>query len=219
MHSCPLCHHQTQPFYQFKQRLYHQCGFCQAIIMDPSLWPDRDAEKSRYLEHLNDVEDKRFQKFVTPITARVQAQFSADAQGLDFGAGHAPVITHVLQQKGYNIQPYDPLFFPDEQLLHKQYDYISCCEVIEHFHNPEKSFSLLNKLLNKQSQLFCMTEIYHEGIDFHRWNYKNDPTHVFIYHRNTFSVIAQRFGFQKPEIRGRLVCFARRNERVNQHRC
>ena len=40
--------------------------------MDPALWPDRQAEQSRYLEHLNDVEDKRFQHFVSPITQAVQ---------------------------------------------------------------------------------------------------------------------------------------------------
>lgn len=207
MQTCPLCHHLTQPFYEFKQRLYHQCGFCQAIVMDRSLWPDRDTEKSRYLEHLNEVEDERFQRFVSPITERVLKDFSAIDEGLDFGAGHAPVITHVLQKQGYHIQPYDPLFFPDDALLTKQYDYITCCEVIEHFHNPEKSFSLLNSLLKQQSKLYCMTEIYQEGIDFHCWNYKNDHTHVFIYHRNTLNYIARRFGFLKPTIKGRLVIF------------
>jgi len=177
--------------------------------MDKDLWPDRDTEKSRYLEHVNDVEDLRFQQFVSPITQRVVDDFTQHDQGLDFGAGHAPVISHVLQQSGYTIASYDPLFFNDVALLNQQYDYICSCEVIEHFHQPAESFALLRKLLRAKGQLLCMTEWYHEGIDFHHWNYKNDPTHVFMYHRNTFSYIADKYGFKKPKVDGRLVVFSR----------
>ncbi|WP_091714025.1 class I SAM-dependent methyltransferase [Methylophaga sulfidovorans] len=204
---CPLCQHQASVFYHFKQRLYHQCQFCYGIFMDPALWPDRESEQQRYLEHLNDVEDKRFQQFVSPITQRVQQFFKPQHQGLDFGAGHAPVITHVLHQLGFTISAYDPLFFNDAVLLKQQYDYICSCEVIEHFHQPADSFAVLRDRLKSGGRLFCMTEIYHEGIDFHRWNYKNDPTHVFIYHRNTISYIADKYGFKQVEIDGRLIHF------------
>lgn len=206
--SCPLCQHTATVFYQFKQRLYHQCDFCQAVFMDPALWPDRNTEKNRYLEHLNDVEDERFQGFVFPITDRVLNDFSPQQRGLDFGAGHAPVISHILQQQGFDISPYDPLFFDRPSLLQQRYDYICSCEVIEHFHQPAESFTLLRQLLLPDGKLYCMTERYHEGIDFHRWHYKNDPTHVFIYHRNTFSYVADKYGFKEPEIRGRLVVFS-----------
>ena len=202
---CPLCQHQARVFYQFKHRLYHQCDFCYGVFMDPALWPDRQAEQSRYLEHLNDVEDKRFQHFVSPITQAVQQFFKSHHQGLDFGAGHAPVITHVLNQSGFSIAAYDPLFFNDDELLKQQYDYICSCEVIEHFHQPANSFALLRDCLKPGGRLFCMTEIYHEAIDFHRWNYKNDPTHVFMYHRNTVSYIADKYHFNKPYIDGRLI--------------
>lgn len=205
---CPLCGSVTTVFYQFRQRLYHQCGFCQAIILDRSLWPDRDQEKTRYLEHLNEVTDKRFQQFVSPITQRVAADFDSHHQGLDFGAGHAPVITHVLKQAGFDIAAYDPLFCDQPGLLEKQYDYLCSCEVIEHFHYPAESFGLLRSLLKPGGKLYCMTELYHEGIDFHRWNYKNDPTHVFIYHRNTISYIAEKYGFVLTEIMGRLIVFS-----------
>jgi SAM-dependent methyltransferase len=206
--SCPLCRHQAALFYDFKQRLYYQCGFCSAIIKDPSTWPDRETEKSRYLEHLNLVDDTRFQQFVSPITDSVKQQFPPDAQGLDFGAGHAPVISHVLQQAGYDIKSYDPLFFDKPELLKQTYDYICSCEVIEHFHKPADSFALLRRLLNPGGSLFCMTELYHEGIDFHHWNYKNDPTHVFIYHRNTISYIADNYGFSFFTIAGRFIQFS-----------
>ncbi len=205
--SCPLCQHQASVFYQFKQRLYHQCDFCYGVFMDPVLWPDRAAEQSRYLEHLNDVADKRFQQFVSPIVHQVQQYYQPEHHGLDFGAGHAPVITHVLQELGFTITAYDPLFFNDPSLLTQTYDYICSCEVIEHFHHPAQSFALLRKCIKPGGRLLCMTEIYHEGIDFHRWNYKNDPTHVFMYHRNTISYIADKYKFKQARIDGRLITF------------
>lgn len=176
--------------------------------MDRALWPDHEQEKARYLQHLNDVNDPRFQAFVSPITERVAAGFDAQHKGLDFGAGHAPVITHVLRQKGYDIACYDPMFFADDSLLTNEYDYICSCEVIEHFHHPASEFSRLRQMLKPGGSLLCMTELYHEGIDFHRWNYKNDPTHVFIYHRNTISYIADKYNFNKPDIAGRLIVFS-----------
>jgi SAM-dependent methyltransferase len=204
---CPLCGHATTLFYDFKQRDYFQCDGCQAIIKDPANWPSRAQEKRRYLEHLNDVADPRFQKFVAPITELVKQRFECSHKGLDFGAGHAPVITHVLSEAGYDIQPYDPLFFDEPALLEAAYDYICSCEVIEHFHQPAESFALLRRLLKPGGMLLCMTELYHEGIDFHRWNYKNDPTHVFMYHCNTIRYIAEKYCFSSFYVTGRLISF------------
>lgn len=175
--------------------------------MDSQLWPTREEEESRYLEHLNDVDDLRFQNFVSPITQHVMNHFTPTHHGLDFGAGHAPVITHVLRQAGYNIQAFDPLFFNDPTLLNHTYDYICSCEVIEHFHQPDLMFTQIVSLLAPKGRLLCMTELYHEGIHFHTWNYKNDPTHVFIYHRNTLSYIAQQYGLSLIEQSGRLAVF------------
>lgn len=203
--TCPLCAHGSALFYQFKQRVYYQCGFCAGIFLARDLWPSLQQEKSRYLEHLNDVTDARFQAFVSPITDAVKTCFTSTDKGLDFGAGHAPVITHTLQQHGYDIAAYDPLFFPEPALLTQRYHYICSCEVIEHFHRPAESFALLRRLLKPQGHLLCMTELYHEGIDFHRWNYKNDPTHVFIYHRNTISYIADKYIFLQPEINKKFI--------------
>lgn len=207
--ACPLCRAETRLFYDFKQRFYYQCTGCQAIIKDPASWPGREEEKRRYLEHLNEVGDLRFQRFVSPITESVRQHFTPQHQGLDFGAGHAPVITHVLAGQGYDIAAYDPLFFDRPALLEKQYDYICSCEVIEHFHRPAASFALLSQLLKPSGMLLCMTELYHETIDFHRWNYKNDPTHVFIYHIKTIRYIADKYGFSSFYIDGRLVVFRR----------
>lgn len=208
MAQCPLCLHQGTEFYRYKSRLFHQCEYCHGIFMDRALWPDTETEKARYLEHNNDVADPRYQQFVSPITDAVSRDFTRDHTGLDFGAGHAPIVTHVLTAKGYQLTAYDPLFFADSSLLQGHYDFIASCEVIEHFHQPRREFTLLKNMLKPGGRLYCMTECYDESIDFHQWQYKNDPTHVFIYHQDSLAYIQQQFGFSDWLKADRLVIFS-----------
>ena len=55
--------------------------------MDEKDRPDKKAEKSRYELHKNDVEDKNYQKFVSPITLIILAEFTKESKGIDFGVG------------------------------------------------------------------------------------------------------------------------------------
>ena len=122
------------------------------------------------------------------------------------------MISKVLKDYDYQIAQYDPFFhnFPD--LLKYKYDYIACCEVIEHFYNPHKEFELLKNLLHQDGKLYCMTDIYDNNIDFYKWYYKNDPTHVFIYQKETFQWIKEKFGFSDVQINERLIVFSNYNE-------
>jgi 2-polyprenyl-3-methyl-5-hydroxy-6-metoxy-1,4-benzoquinol methylase len=49
-----------------------------------------------------------------------------------------------LEDDGYKIKQFDPFFHNDIAVLRRSYDYIVCCEVIEHFHSPSKEFELIN---------------------------------------------------------------------------
>ena len=208
LNLCPLCQSQSTVFYQFKQRLYHQCTICSGIFVDEGLRLARVAEKLRYEEHNNDVNDRNYQQFVSPITKAILNNHTRKNTGLDFGAGTGPVISKILRDYNYSILQYDPLFDNDPELLTEKYDYIACCEVMEHFHNPKKEFILLKKLLKKEGRLYCMTDIYEASIDFHNWYYKNDPTHVFIYQKHTIHWIQQEFGFLNVTIADRLITFS-----------
>ena len=207
--NCPLCKNNSTVFYQFKKRLYYQCSFCKGVFVDPSLILSPDEEKLRYEEHNNDVNDKRFQKFASSITDLVQKEFTENHSGLDFGSGFAPVITKVLTDKNYNIKPYDPFFFNNPELLNKQYDYITSCEVIEHFHDPVKEFNLLKNLLNPGGKLYIKTWLISDQIDFHNWNYKDDHTHVFIFHKKSIEWIKENIGFSAVQINERMIVFTK----------
>ncbi|MBN2596445.1 class I SAM-dependent methyltransferase [Labilibaculum sp.] len=207
-YQCPLCNNNAKLFYKTENRIHYQCNTCFGIFADANSRPGQDVEKTHYQQHNNDIEDTGYQKFVSPITNSVRRDFTANHKGLDFGAGTGPVISKVLTDHGFSIVPYDPYFHNYPKLLQEKYDYIASCEVIEHFYNPHKEFSFLKKILKPKGKLYCMTHLYNENIDFANWYYKNDPTHVFIYQKQTFEWIQKEFAFADVMIENRLVVFS-----------
>lgn len=200
-HICPLCNFKNSSvFFEKGKSTYIKCIECSGIFLEKSCLPDADTEVQRYLQHNNDVNDARYQNFVSPIVNRVLKKFSTNHHGLDFGAGTGPVIAKLLKDKDYKIEVYDPFFHNNPSLLNNKYDYIACCEVVEHFHNPKKEFELLKKLLKPRGLILIMTSLYNPEIDFKTWYYKDDPTHVFIYQKETFDYIKKHFGFEIKEI-------------------
>jgi 2-polyprenyl-3-methyl-5-hydroxy-6-metoxy-1,4-benzoquinol methylase len=173
--------------------------------MGSSFLPGRVQEKSRYEEHDNNVFDPGYRGFVEPIVDAVCDDFTAESKGLDFGAGTGPVISKMLAERGFEIFQYDPFFHPDESLLSFQYDYIVCCEVVEHFHNPHREFRLLRSLLSEGGRLYCKTSLLREEREFDSWHYKDDPTHVFFYSLQSFEFIRDFFGFKSLEVHRNMV--------------
>ncbi len=204
---CPLCGGRKYIYYRLNEKTYYQCEKCNSISLDESVHLNPEEEMKRYLEHNNDVEDTGYQNFVKPITSAIFKDFDENHKGLDYGAGSGPVITKILTDYSYNIKTYDPYFhnFPD--YLKERYDYIACCEVIEHFYHPYCEFKRLKKLLNKNGVLYCQTGIYKENINFKDWYYKNDPTHVFFYTEKSIYWIKEHFDFKDITIRNRLIIF------------
>jgi hypothetical protein len=202
--KCPLCAHEASLFYQNADN-YFKCGECHSIFVDTNARPNMRQEKERYELHCDDVEDKGYQNFVSPMTSAIMRDYTPKSRGLDFGAGIGPIISKVLQDAGYTIKQYDPFFHDYPELLQREYDYVACCEVVEHFYHPYKEFGLLKSLLDEGAKLYIMTNLYDEKIDFAKWYYKNDMTHVFFYSKETFEWIRKEFGFKNLQIEKRLV--------------
>jgi hypothetical protein len=202
--NCPLCKHPGKLFYG---KQYFICNNCAGIYRNKNEYLSTDDEVARYKKHNNDVNDAGHQKFVSPITTYVQNNFTANHCGLDFGSGTESVVSKILKDEGYDILQYDPCFIDNIALLNKEYDYIVCCEVIEHFHKPGDEFELLRNLLKASGALICMTHLYSGNTDFKSWYYKNDPTHVFFYHQETTKYIADNYGFSNCTVNDRLIVF------------
>lgn len=205
---CPLCESNAEDFFSIGSKSYYLCSNCKAIFVDSRFLPGTEAERVRYNEHNNDVNDSGYRKFVSPIVNSVLRDFHSSSAGLDFGAGPGPVISLMLSESGYRISQYDPFFHPSKELLKSKYDYIVCCEVIEHFHHPAREFQILRNLLLPLGKLYCMTSIYSDSIDFANWYYKNDLTHVIFYQVETLNFICRQFGFLNVKIENNLITFS-----------
>ncbi len=205
--KCPLCASDTIVFSEIQTRIYYRCIACKGIALDPSQFLSHEAEKKRYQLHDNNINDSGYQKFVSPIIRAVIKEYESNHQGLDFGSGSGPVITSQLRKKGYSVVTYDPFFDANHSVLKKNYNYIICCEVMEHFYNPAKEFKLLSSLLHSGGTLYCKTRLFSDAIDFNSWWYKNDPTHVFFYTEDTLHWIKENFGFESMKIKDDLIVF------------
>ena len=207
--KCPLCESTSTLFFQDDRSTYFICDICKGIFLKQDQILSSEDEKAYYDTHNNDIEDLRYQNFVSPITTSVIKKHPTKHIGLDFGCGNGPVITHILKHHGYQMNLYDPFYQPNQTALEQTYDFIVCCEVMEHFSDPNKEFEKLHKLLKPKGALYCMTWLYDETIDFESWFYRKDPTHVFFYQKETISFIANHFSFKSFQINNRLITFQR----------
>ncbi|AFJ01203.1 methyltransferase-like protein [Methylophaga frappieri] len=206
---CRLCHSPVSDFFTVQKRHYEACLHCHAVQLDVASLPTPAAELALYQTHQNEVDDPRYQAFTAPVTTAILERQKSTDIGLDFGAGPGPVVAHQLTRQGYQIIGYDPFFQPDKIALSRQYDFIICCEVMEHFHHPAESFALLRKLLKPGGVLYCMTSLFHEQLDFKQWHYKNDATHAFFYHQQSLHWIRDQIGFRHLENDQKLILFSR----------
>ena len=205
--NCPLCNSKTTLFCEKPKHLFYKCNTCEGIFRPKHTFLTAEEEKEHYEKHNNDVFDERYQAFVSPIVDAVLQDFTPEAKGLDFGSGTGPVIAKMLTDKGFQVQNYDLFFANEPSLLNQKYDYVSCCEVMEHFHQPYQEFELLKSLLLPKGKLYCKTEVYTNQKPFENWYYKDDFTHVFIYQPKTLEWIKNEFHFSNLIIKEKLIVF------------
>jgi 2-polyprenyl-3-methyl-5-hydroxy-6-metoxy-1,4-benzoquinol methylase len=206
-HNCPLCNSNATQFCDKPKHLFYKCTNCAGIFRPKHTFLSAEEEKQHYEKHNNDVFDERYQAFVSPIVNAVLHDFYPEAKGLDFGSGTGPVIAKMLTDKDFQVQNYDLFFANEPSLLKQKYDYVSCCEVMEHFHHPHQEFELLKRLLLPNGKLYCKTEVFKNLQSFENWYYKDDFTHVFIYQLKTLEWIKSEFSFSNLIVKEKLIVF------------
>ena len=89
---------------------------------------------------------------------------------------------------------YDIFYYPNTEVLNRQYDFVTCTEVIEHLANPNEVWAQLLNLLKPNGVLIVMTKLVIDQDRFKNWHYKNDITHINFFSRATFDYLAQHHG-------------------------
>ena len=90
--SCRLCGAPAHFYDNARGRTFLQCTVCHCLQVVSSQLPDAAHEKALYLTHENDVNDPRYQAFVSPVTNAILAAQTVNQNGLDFGAGPGPAL-------------------------------------------------------------------------------------------------------------------------------
>jgi hypothetical protein len=128
------------------------------------------------------------------------ARLTPGARGLDYGAGRAGTLARLLTERGYPMERFDPCFAPNASLLQSTYHFVTCTEVMEHFHQPRRELARVARLLRPGSYLAVTTALANDETDIAAWWYARDETHVSFYRRETMAWIAGRFGWELVDV-------------------
>lgn len=192
---CPLCHHTETPlFWQDQRRCYLRCRRCSLIFVPPGARLDAAAEKAVYDTHRNEVDDPGYRRFLNRLAEPLTTRLAPGSSGLDFGCGPGPALAAMLTEAGFATTTYDPYYADHPERLRRQYDFVTCTEAIEHFYQPGREWRQLLAMLRPGGWLGLMTKLARDQAAFAHWHYKQDPTHVSFFSRDTLLWLAARDG-------------------------
>lgn len=198
--SCPVCEGTgCLPLLSVQergaQRDYWHCPTCLCRFLQPDQRPDPVTEAAEYRLHQNRPGDPGYRRHLATLCTPLLQRLPPARQGLDFGCGPGPVLADMLREAGHEVALYDPVFQPDTGVLQRRYGFITCTEVVEHFHHPAREFQRLGELLLPGGWLGVMTRFQTDDTRFAQWHYRRDPTHVVFYREATFRWLARRHGW------------------------
>jgi hypothetical protein len=195
INQCPLCLFQkTDFFHKDRYRPYFICTNC-GLVHVPKLYHlTREKEKRRYDLHCNNIEDDDYCRFLSKLIDSLIERLERDAEGLDYGSGPEPVLAALFCKRGFKMDIYDPFYTNNSCVFNKQYDFLTCCETMEHFSNPRKEWEQFLVLVKKGGWIGIMTQLLESTDDFARWHYINDETHVCFYAGKTFEWLGKKYG-------------------------
>lgn len=193
---CPVCENEdSHPFQTVGPRAYWRCPVCVCTFLQPDQRPGPEAEQAEYRLHQNAPEQPGYRRFLQQLATPLLQRLNGPSEGLDFGCGPGPVLAALLREAGHCVALYDPIFQPDEAVLLRTYPFITCSEVVEHFHRPAAEFRRLNALLAPGGWLALMTGFQTDDALFADWHYRRDPTHVVFYREETLRWLARHHGW------------------------
>ncbi len=194
---CPLCAATGSDFFcRDRRRDYVRCQSCLLVFVPPQFYLTAADEQAEYALHNNDPADAGYRKFLSRLADPLCQRLGANLKGLEFGCGPGPALAQLLEERGHRIELYDHFFAANEAVWMADYDFITATEVVEHLHQPGWELQRLWRQLRPGGYLGLMTKLVQDHEAFSRWHYKNDPTHVCFFSRQTFEWLAEQLGAQ-----------------------
>lgn len=195
--TCPLCRAADSSFaFSVGGRSFFECSSCDLLFVGCEHFLDATEERRRYDNHQNLETDGGYVTHLSRLMDVVLPELPAGARGLDFGCGPSPVMARLFEKRGFSMCNYDRVYHPKVPASFGPFDFITCCEVVEHFQRPGDDFALLRSLLKPGGCLGLMTNFREGERRASSWWYLRDPTHVCFYSRRTLEWMAVRYGLE-----------------------
>jgi len=172
------------------------CHDCWLVHVPKEFHLSHEKEKRRYDLHNNASGDEGYRKFLSKLINPLAERLEKGSEGLDYGSGPVPVLAEMLSEKGFKIALYDPYYAVDKGVLARKYDFLACCETIEHFADPGREWEQFLRIVKKGGWIGIMTQMIETSSDFARWHYINDETHISFFSRKTFEWLGKKYGVE-----------------------
>ncbi len=204
--NCPLCGAIGEIFHQH----YQHCQKCDLIAAHPNQHLSTVEEKAQYDLHQNSPDDLAYREFLNQLCLPLMNLKPAPARLLDFGSGPGPTLSLMMEEQGYLASNYDVFYAPDKEVLKNRYDIVTMTEVLEHLSQPLVEVKKLVKQLTKGGLLGVMTALHSGRETFPDWHYKNDPTHICFYSRQSIEWLVKKLGLRLELVTSRVMIFRKR---------
>ncbi len=193
--KCRLCKSESCSFFgNDGRRNYYRCNSCTFVFVSSSEFISPAGEKERYRLHTNTLTDSGYVSYLNSVAGELHHIPVSRPEVLDYGCGEHAVLTGILQKRGINTTPYDPLYTILLPASEKKFDIIILCEVIEHFRDIRKEAALIRKLVKPEGYILIRTALYREGTDFLSWWYTKDCTHINFFSLPSLQIFGKLVG-------------------------
>jgi len=196
--KCPLClNNDTILYSKDLLRQYYFCKKCHLVFVPAEFHISLQAEKERYDYHDNNPDNPGYRNFLNQLVQPLIPLLKKPYNGIDFGSGPIPVLSLLLETAGFQMSNFDPFYANEENITSQKYDFLTSCEVIEHFRNPLEEWNKMIAMVKNRGLIAISTETLSENISFNTWYYKSDKTHICFYSEKTFKWLAEHFQLKK----------------------
>jgi len=204
MKNCPVC--QATLTFAFKAKIlrthdisYFKCPNCELLKTEKPFWLN-DAYKDAIIDADTGLVQRNI-LIAKKLSGLIYFLLDKNALYLDVAGGYG-MLTRLMRDYGYNFYWSDPYCtnvlsrgFEVDAMLTRNFNALTCFEVLEHIENPIEFFQ--NLILDyKCENIIFSTELYDGKVPDKLWWYYvfEEGQHISFYTKKTLNIISKKLG-------------------------